>query len=450
MVEERSESDAVAVGAAASRPVAAGARDVPGTEQADIVAPPLQRISASYIILMMIASFGGSIALMVPLTYALAVRISEIAPGQEEMLGYVTGTAQLVYLVLSPLIGMWSDRTRSRFGRRAPFMVAGALLGLPALAVVATAPTVPLIGLGWVFGMIGWSTAGGAIQNLQADRVPEEQRGRVSALTGLTTQIAPVIGIGIAYAVSSSTLLVFMVPGLIGAVMLVLLPILKAEGSSHDLVHSAHVSMKQLFASFVFNPRKYPDFGWNWLGRFIFFMGLYFNTTFGAFFYAQRLNLPVREVAGVAASIGILGVVAASVGALAGGFLSDKLGRRKLFTFIGALLFVAGACVEAFAHSLPPLIVGAVLMQLAIAVFAAVDQAIIFAVLPDRAQAGRYMAVVAFAQRIPSAIAPLIAPFIITIGASGADKNYTGLYLAGAVLALVGGLLILFKVKSVR
>ncbi|XVQ07189.1 MFS transporter [Spirillospora sp. CA-255316] len=447
---EQPESDVVAAGVAESRPVAAGARDVPGAEQTDIVAPPLQRISASHIVFMMIASFGASIALMVPLSYALALRISEIAPGRDEQLGYVTGSAQVVYLVLSPLIGMWSDRTRSRFGRRAPFMVVGALLGLAALVIVATAPTVALIGLGWVFGMVGWSTAGGAIQNLQADLVPEEQRGRVSAVTSLTTQIAPVIGIGIAYAVSSSTFLVFMVPGLIGAVLLVLLPIFRPEGGSRDLVHSTHVTAKELFASFVFDPRKYPDFGWNWLGRFLFFMGLYFNTTFGTFFYAQRLDLPVKEVAGVVASVGILGVVAASAGALAGGFYSDKLGRRKLFTLIGALLFVAGACVEAFAYSLPPLIVGAVLMQLAIAVFAAVDQAIVFAVLPDRAQAGRYMAVVAFAQKIPSAIAPLVAPPIITIGASGADKNYTGLYLSGAVLALIGGLLILFKVKSVR
>ncbi|MGW3346176.1 MFS transporter [Nonomuraea rubra] len=445
MVEERPDSDALAVDAAASRPVTA-----PGADQTGLVAPPLQRIGAGYLALMMIAGFGASIALMVPLTYALAVRISEIAPGQEETLGYVTGTAQLVYLVLSPLIGMWSDRTRSRFGRRAPFMVAGALLGLAALAVVATAPTVPLIGLGWVFGMIGWSVAGGAIQTLQADHVPEEQRGRVSALTGLMTQIAPVIGIGVAYAVSSSTFLVFMVPGLIGFLMIVLLPLLRAEGSSYELVGSARVGARELFAGFVFNPRKYPDFGWNWLGRFIFFMGLYFNTTFGTFFYAQRLDLLVKEVAGVVASIGILGVVAASVGALVGGFLSDKLRRRKLFTFIGSLLFVAGACVDAFAYALPPLIAGAVLMQLAIAVFAAVDQAIVFAVLPDRAQAGRYMAVVAFAQKIPSAIAPLVAPFIITAGMTGTDRNYTLLYLTGAVLALAGGLLILLKVKSVR
>jgi MFS family permease len=428
---------------------------VDGRQQSEVVtaalvAPPLQRISASHLAFMMVASFGASIGLMVPLTYALALRISELAPSNEEVLGYVTGAAQLIYLALSPLIGMWSDRTRSRFGRRGPFMVAGAVLGLGAVLLVGIAPTIPLIGLGWVFGMIGWATAGGAVQNLQADRVPEEQRGRVSALTGLATQIAPVIGIGIAYAVSSSTFLVFLLPGLIGAVLLLLLPLLKPEGSSAALVHSTKVSAKDVFASFVFDPRKHPDFGWNWLGRFIFFMGLYFNTTFGTFFYAQRLDLPVREVAGVVASIGILGVLAAAVGAIAGGFLSDKLQRRKLFTFIGAVLFVAGACVDAFAYSLPPLIAGAVLMQLAIAVFAAVDQAIVFAVLPDRAQAGRYMAVVAFAQKLPSAIAPLIAPLIITIGASGADKNYTLLYLCGAVLALAGGLTILVKVKSVR
>jgi MFS family permease len=143
-------------------------------------------------------------------------------------------------------------------------------------------------------------------------------------------------------------------------------------------------------------------------------------------------------------------VLAAAVGAIAGGFLSDKLRRRKLFTFIGAVLFVAGAFVDAFSYSLAPLIVGAVLMQLAIAVFAAVDQAIVFATLPDPAQAGRYLAVVAFAQKIPSAVAPLVAPLIITIGATGGEKNYTLLYLCGAALAMAGGLTILLKIKSVR
>ncbi|MER6087581.1 MFS transporter [Streptomyces bluensis] len=421
------------------------------TSAPEIEAPALQKVATGYITWMMIASFGASLALMVPLSYSLALRISDLAPGREELLGYVTGSAQFVYLVLSPLIGFWSDRTRSRLGRRTPFMIAGAVLGVVALFGIAAAPTVFLVGLVWVVGMIGWSTAGQAIQNVQADRVPEEQRGRISALTSVMNQIAPVIGIGIAYAVAASTLLVFLVPGVLGAAMLLLFPVFKPEGDSRALVHTSDVTLKGLIASYGFNPRKYPDFGWNWLGRFVFFMGLYFNTTFGTFFYAQRLDLPIKDVAGVVATVGAIGVLAAAVGAIGGGFLSDKLGRRKLFTLIGAVLFVVGAVTEAFAYSLPQLVLGAVLMQLAIAAFSAVDQAIVFAVLPDRAQAGRYLAVVAFAQKIPSAVAPLIAPLVITIGVTaGGEKNYTQLYLSGAVLALVGGLIIKFKVKSVR
>ena len=444
-----------------SAPVGIAAAERATTAQPDLVGgdadngmpitgEPQQPVSRGYIFWLMIASFGASMAMMVPLSYGIAVRITELAPGHEEVLGYITGTAQLVYLLVSPIIGIWSDRTRSRYGRRTPFIFLGSAIGLAGLVVIGLAPDLLIVGAGWVLGMSGWSIAGAAIQTLQADKLPEQQRGKVSALTGLMTQIAPVIGIGIAYAVSSNTFLIFLVPGIIGAVLLALLPLFKPEGSSKELERGSDVTLKSIVTSYGFSVRRYPDFAWNWLGRFIFFIGLYFNTTFGTFFYAQRLDLPVREVAGVVATIGMLGVLAAAGGALLGGFLSDKLKRRRLFVLLAALLFVVGAVVEAFAWSLPQLIVGAVIMQMSIAVFATVDQAIIFAIIPDRGQAGRYMAVVSFAQKIPSAVAPLLASVVITIGAVGAEKNYTILYLTGAVFALVGGLMILLKVKAVR
>jgi MFS family permease len=441
------------VGIAAAERATTAQPDLVGSDTdsgVPITGEPQHPVSRGYIFWLMIASFGASMAMMVPLAYGIAVRITELAPGHEEVLGYITGTAQLVYLVISPIIGIWSDRTRSRFGRRTPFIFLGSGIGLAGLVVMGLAPDLLIVGAGWVLGMSGWSIAGAAIQTLQADKLPEQQRGKVSALTGLMTQIAPVIGIGIAYAVSSSTFLIFLIPGLVGAVLLALLPIFKPEGSSRELVRGSDVTVRSIVASYGFNVRKYPDFAWNWLGRFIFFIGLYFNTTFGTFFYAQRLDLPVREVAGIVATIGMLGVVAAAAGALLGGFLSDKLKRRRLFVLLAAVLFVAGAVTEAFAWSLPQLIIGAVIMQMAIAVFATVDQAIIFAIIPDRSEAGRYMAVVSFAQKIPSAVAPLLASVVITIGAVGAEKNYTILYLSGAVFALVGGLMILLKVKAVR
>jgi MFS family permease len=414
------------------------------------VVEPQQPMSKGYIVWLMLASFGASMAMMVPLSYGIAVRITELAPGHEEFLGFITGIAQAVYLVISPLVGIWSDRTRSRFGRRSPFIYLGTAIGLAGLVVIGLAPSLLIVGAGWVLGMVGWSIAGAALQTIQADKLPESQRGKVSALTGLMTQIAPVLGIGVAYAVSSNTFLVFVVPGAIGAVLLALFPLIKPEGSSKDLAPSTQVTVRSVVSSYGFNIRKYPDFAWNWLGRFVFFIGLYFNTTFGTFFYAQRLDMPVREVAGVVATVGMVGVLAATIGALVGGFLSDKLQRRRLFVMIAAVLFVVGAVLEATAWMLPQIIAGAVVMQLSIAVFATVDQAIVYAIIPERNEAGRYMAVIQFAQKIPSAIAPMLAGVVITLGAIAGEKNYTLLYLAGGVFALVGGLIILLKVKSIR
>ncbi|WP_235509902.1 MFS transporter [Arthrobacter sp. Soil761] len=407
-------------------------------------------MSASFLAWVTIAAFGTAVAFIVPTSYSLAVRVSELAPDHEEYLGYVLGAAQIFYLVLSPLIGLWSDGTRSRFGRRSPFIVGGSILGFAALVGIALAPNVTVMALIWMFGLLGWGTSQQAIINRQADRVPEEQRGRISALSGVANQIAPAIGVGIAAAVHSNIFLVFVVPGLIGLILSLTLPFIKREASTRHMLKGPAVTAKMLFSSYIFNPRESRDFAWNWLGRFIFFIGLYFNTSYATFFYAQRLGLPVKDIAGTVAIIGLSGVVIASVAGLLGGFLSDKLRRRRLFILIGALVFVVGGITEAFAHSFAQLLVGAAVMQLSIAAFNAVDQAIVLAVIPDRSQIGRYLAVVAFAQKIPSAIAPLIATVILTLTATEAGKDYTSLYLLGTALALVGGLLIFFRVKSVR
>src|SRR6478735_8647695 len=74
---------------------------------------PQQPMSKGYIVWLMLASFGASMAMMVPLSYGIAVRITELAPGHEEVLGYIAGVAQVIYLVISPMVGIWSDRTRS-------------------------------------------------------------------------------------------------------------------------------------------------------------------------------------------------------------------------------------------------------------------------------------------------------------------------------------------------
>ena len=446
------EAERITLAAATGRPMTAGPAAGPLTTTVRAENGPTEPVTKRFILWLVLLNFGAAMAFIVPLTYSLALRIQQLAPGHEEILGYATGIAQTVFILSSPLIGIWSDRTRSRLGRRKPFIIGGIVIGMIGLAIIGVSPNVPVMILGWTIGMLGWANAAATVLFIQADQLPDAQRGKVSALTGVAAQVAAIMGIGVVYAVVNvSQFLVFVLPGIVGTILALFFVFFgKDADSRHMDLPSDKISLKKVFGAFVFNPRKYPEFGWNWLGRFIFFVGLYFNTAFGTFFYSQRLGLPISEIAGLVAIIGLLGIVAAVVGAIGGGWLSDKLGRRRLFVGIGAALFAVGAVVEATAYSIPNLVVGAVLMNLALAAFGAVDQAIVMAILPDRAEAGRYMAVVQFAQKIPSAFAPILAAAIITIGAAEGVKNYTLLYLIGGALALVGAALIIFKVKSVR
>jgi len=143
-------------------------------------------------------------------------------------------------------------------------------------------------------------------------------------------------------------------------------------------------------------------------------------------------------------------VLSTTIGALGGGFLSDKLRRRRLFLVIAGSIMAIGMLTMAFSTEMPALIAGSLIVSLGIGGFAAVDQALLLDVLPEReTDAGRFMGITGFATSIPQATAPLIAPLFLAIGATASDKNYTLLFVVAAACVFAGGLVVL-RIKSVR
>ncbi|MEQ0558304.1 MFS transporter [Amycolatopsis sp. NEAU-NG30] len=413
-------------------------------------APALPKVSARYIWLMVLAQFGVFLAFITPLGISLSVKLAQLAPGHEEYLGYITGGGAASVLLFGPLLGVLSDRTRSRLGRRRPFMIGGMLLGVVSLVVMATAPSVFVLGLGWVLAQLGWGQVLGALTNSQADRLPEEQRGKVAGLVGFATLIAPVGGVVLASRFVGDALLLFLVPGSVGVVLVTLFVCLIHEPDSRTLPHGEPLTARSLAGKYMFRPRRYPDYSWNWLSRFLFYFGLTLNTTFVAFFLAARLGISVAEVAGTVAVLSGLGVLATSAGALGGGFLSDKLRRRRVFVLVAGAVFALGAVVMAFASSVPLLFAGSLTTSVGLGMFSAVDQALALDVLPEReTEAGRFMGIMGFATSIPQSVAPLVAPVFLTIGAAATGKNYTLLFLVAAACTVLSGLVVL-RVKSVR
>lgn len=415
----------------------------------DIAGNPPQPVSRATVALLLMATFGGGMAMIVPMAFSLALRLNELAPGREEFLGYMLGIGALCSLIAAPLTGILSDRMRSRWGRRRPFTVIGTVVGLAAIPVMAFAPNIVLLGAGWVLSTIGWGTAVGSIGNYQADNLPGFQRGKVSGLTGLTMQISPVIGIILVGRVTADALWVFLLPAAIGTLLVGAFVILAPEKDSRGTALPNALSVGSVFRSFGFNPKQHPPFAWTWAGRFVFFLGLSFTTSYATFFYAQRLDISVAEVSTVIAVISAASIVSSTAGALGGGWFSDRANRRQPFILLGTVIYAAGTIVSAFSHDFITLVAGSLISSLGIAVFISVGQALVLDVLPHReTQAGKFMAISSFSQKIPAALAPGLAPVLLSMGATGTDKNYTALFLAAAALALVGGLITVLGVRE--
>jgi len=408
------------------------------------------KVSKGFITLLALGLFGTYLAFVTPIAISLALRVRVLAPDNPEYLGVVLGLGSLAALLVGPLGGQLSDRTRSRFGRRRPWLIGGTIVGLIGLTVMAAGPTVLILGLGWIIAQIGWSQATNIFTTIQADKLPESQRGKVGAITGFVTMVAPVVGAVLGGMVATQPFLLFLIPGAIALLFVLIFVLFYKDADSRNLVFDTRLSAKVALSKYVFNPKRYPDFAWNWLGRFLFFFGLTLNTSYTAYFFAQRLNIPVLEIGGTVATFGLVGILGTIVGVFFGGFLSDKLRRRKIFVLGSGILFGVGALIMVVAPDLTLLLIGSLLCNISIGVFSAVDQALFLDVLPERdTEAGRFINITQFATTIPQALAPIAASGVLAISALTGEPNYAILYIAAAVFTVIGGLVIL-KVKTVR
>ncbi|TDD08866.1 MFS transporter [Saccharopolyspora terrae] len=397
-----------------------------------------ERASTTFITAYALAYLGMWVALLTPVVVTLAVRVQQIDPdGKEGSLALVTGVGALLALVANPFFGHLSDRTTSRFGMRRPWLVGGALTGTLGLAVVSLAQDVPVLLIGWCIAQAGLNAVLAVLTALLPDQVPAEQRGRVSGLLGMAMAAATVLGTFLAQALQGSSFWMFMAPSLFGLVSALLLASVLRDRRLEPGDRPRY-DVREFARGFWVNPVRNPDFGWAWLSRFLLFMGVATLLTYQAYYLTDRLHVPADEVARLVfvATLVQTGFVVA--GSNASGWLSDRLGRRKIFVLSSAVVFGLGLLVIGLAGSFPMFLVGMALTGLGQGVYLAVDLALVADVLPNReTDAAKDLGVFNIANAMPQSLAPAIAPVFLAVGGGG---NYPVLFGAAAVFAVIGAL----------
>jgi len=401
-----------------------------------------------FIALYAIGYVGSYVALITPVVTTLALKIAELDPvGKETSLGLIAALGALVAIFANLLTGALSDRTTSRLGRRRPWIIVGALGGVVALAIVGFAPNLAVVAIGWALAQLTLNMVLAALQALLPDQVPLEQRARVSAVLGIAQQVSPVVGIGLAYGVQAVGLGIgnmLLIPGIVGAVLMIALALTIRDVPHEEVGAFSPVAFARSFS--IAKGKRY-DFAWTWFGRFFVILGFAVYTTYQPYFITDRLGVPTNEL--ILQQLIALLIFAASltVSAVLCGRASDRTGRRKPFVFGAAAVVTVALVMLALTSTLPAFYIAAVVMGVGIGAYFAVDLALITDVLPDKDHtAAKDMGIFNIANSLPQSVAPALAPLLLSIGGGG---NYTALFLAGAVFALLGAGLIA-PIRTVR
>jgi MFS family permease len=401
---------------------------------------PVKKVRAGFLILFALANFGLFLTVMMPALFSLPYKVGLMAPDEKvAVLGLVATIGAVVGVVTGPIAGVLSDRTKTRIGRRRPWFIAGVLILAVGSTIVALSDSVPMLVLGWIVVSLGGSANSAAISPIIAERVPESQRGTAAAIGGVATQLAGVLGYTLGGLLTSSLLLIFLVPvavlAVLGGLFMFLLP--------ERVVDLPRQSVGETFRQLLFNPRKYPDFSILWVGKLLMQIALAFLSTYQLYFLLDRLGFTAEEAGARLSLVGGIGILVTMTFAIGSGTLSDKLKRRRIFVLTSAILAAIGMSLMAFTEGFGLFIAAVLFILGAAGMFGSVDVALASDLVPEPEQAGKWMTTYNLAATLSTAIAPLLGAAFLAIGASH-GTNYTALFLSGAVFSLFAGVVTMF------
>ncbi|MFF9562511.1 MFS transporter [Leifsonia sp. NPDC014704] len=343
-------------------------------------------------------------------------------------------------MIAQPIAGQISDRTRSRFGRRAPWILLGSLAGGLSLIGLAFANSLIGVIIAWTLVQICYNFAQGPLTAVMPDRVPLKRRGTFAALSGIGLMVGALGGSIIGSLFFNSIAVGYVFFAVFSLVVLSLFVLLNPDYSSRALEREPF-TLGEFLRTFWVNPIAHPDFFWAFTGRLLLYTGYFAVTGYQLFLLTDYFHVAHPEQ--VIPLLGLLSLAGIIISTVVSGPLSDRFGRRKPFVFASAAVVSVAFLLPWLWPDLSAWVIMTAISGFGFGMFQAVDTALMSEVLPSAKSFAKDLGVVNIAATLPQTLAPGVAGAIVLA------FGYAGLFPIGIVLGILGALAV-WPIKATR
>lgn len=371
-------------------------------------------------------------------------RLDQIAPNEKVTLVAVLAIGgSIVASIANILIGALSDRTRSVFGRRAPWILGGSLAAAASLFLLAWSPNVTWFLVSWCLFQLSINGIIAPLVAILADRVPHRSRGTMSAIYGLGILVGACLGsiVGAAFITTPSTgvAILALVVFACGPLVVLLAP----DVPSKDLTREP-LTLRTLGSTFAFPRRAARDFYLVLGGDLLFMLATAIVSGYQLYILTDYMRATPNQAAEVIALLGGIMLVGGLIFGVLAGPISDRVGRRKVFVVASAITVAAAMLVPFFWAQIWAQIVNGIVTGVAVAVYSSISQALKTEVLPSPDNAAKDLGILNMANTGGQILGPALASTIVI-----STGGYAVIFpVAAAVLVLSS--VLYAKVRKVR
>ncbi|MEU6171318.1 MFS transporter [Streptantibioticus parmotrematis] len=373
----------------------------------------------------------------------VALQVARIDPaGKVQNLGLITGAAAFMTLLVQPIAGRLSDNTRTRWGRRSPWVLTGSLLAAVAIAMMGYVHSIGLLLVVYLCVVVTVNSAQLPMSALLPDRVPAPRRGLFASLAAVGQGLGGLVGQLLASATHTHLAESYWsLAGIVAVVMLGFVVLVREPADAE--VPKEALNWRALLDSYWVDPRRNPDFGWVFVSRFLLLTGYFLTNSYQLYILQDYIGLGDRAVSYVPLTSTVTFASVLLFGAI-GGPLSDRLGRRRIFVQLSSYVFALALLTPMLLPTLGGILLSNVIGGIGYGIFGSVDTALMSQVLPTETGHGKDLGVINLSWTLPQSVSPFLASGLIT-----ATGGYTALFPIGAALAVAGGVAVMF-VRKVR